>query len=314
MAQRNVNFNLLQIIKDKSERAILIICIGIAFIFWIGTKMAKSYDSAMEVKLDFIPPNAQNILTKKPPEKLKLTLHGNGWGLMFQSFRKTPRLAYRLSQDTLQEFRFQQFNQDLQPNIRGKVDIETIVPDKIALHLDAKVSKRIPIQFNQDITIAAQFLQIAPASIRPDTVVVTGPASVLKNINFGETKAVAFNNLTTRMTDLIAIRPYNNQQVVFEPNAVIYDVIIEQLTEKELEIPIEVIGQTDSLAIYPNRIKVKCTVGLSDYDRLQPTQLKLVVDAANLKTIKAPIILQQQPSFIQSVKYAVDSVSYLVFK
>ena len=316
MSKRNVNFNILQIVKDKSERAILMVCIGIAFVFWIATKMSKSYETDIEIGVKFTPPNENNILTKTPPNKLDVTLKAAGWDLMFQSLkRKKPILNYTLSSDTLQEFRLQQLTRDIKNKLNSDLQISTITPEYIPLILDELVQKRIPIRINSSISVASQYLQTAPISVRPDTILVKGPASVLRKINQWQTAPLAFDQLNTRQTDNIALRSYPNGQVVFEPQAVTYDIIIEQLTERIIEIPIIFAGQQqDSIRIFPNTVKARCTLGLSNYERLSSDQFKIMANASDLTVNKFPLIIKNEPPFTQNITYSIDSVSYLIIK
>ncbi|MGB0862551.1 MAG: CdaR family protein [Saprospiraceae bacterium] len=316
MSKRNVNFNILQIVKDKSERAILMVCIGIAFVFWIATKMSKSYETDIEISVEFTPPSENNILTKTPPNKLDVSLKATGWDLMFQSLKRNePILNYNLSNDTLQEFRLQQLTRDIKNKLTPDIQISTITPEYIPLRLDERVQKRIPIRINSSISVASQYLQTAPISVRPDTILVKGPASVLRKINQWQTAPLAFDQLNTRQTDDIPLRSYPNGQVIFEPQAVTYDIIIEQLTERIIEIPITLTGQQqDSIHIYPNTVKARCTMGLSNYERLSSKQFKIVASIADLTVDKLPLIIKNEPPFTQNITYSVDSVNYLIIK
>lgn len=316
MSKRNVNFNILNIVKDKSERAILMVCIGIAFVFWVATKMSKNYETDIEINVSFTPPTENNILTKTPPQKLDVTLKSTGWNLMFQSLRrKKPTLKYILSSDTLQEFRLQQLTRDIKNELRSDIQISTITPEYIPLVLDERVQKRIPIRVNPLISVASQYLQSAPISIRPDTILIKGPASVLRQINQWETAPLVFDQLKTRQTDDIPLRPFSNGQVVFEPQKVIYDIIVEQLTERIIDVPLVIIGkQQDRIILYPSSIKARCTLGLSNYERLSPEQFKIIVNISNLTSDKLPLIIEKQPPFVQNITYSTDSVHYLLIK
>ena len=316
MSKRNVNFNILNIVKDKSERAILMVCIGIAFVFWIATKMSKNYETDIQISLQFTPPSKNDILTKTPPQKLDVTLKSTGWNLMSQSLkRKKPILNYTLSSDTLQEFRLQQLTRDIKNELRSGVQISTITPEYIPLILDERVQKRIPIVINSHVSVASQYLQSAPISIRPDTILIKGPASVLRKINQWQTAPLTFDQLKTRQTDGITLRPYSNGQVVFEPQKITYDIIVEQLTERIIDVPIVIIGEPqDSIRIFPNSIKARCTLGLSKYERLSSEQFKIMVDISNLTSDKLPLIIKKQPFFTQNITYSTDSVAYLIIK
>ena len=185
---------------------------------------------------------------------------------MFQSMRRRkPKLNYQLSQDSTQVFRLQRLKRDLQLKLRPDVEIGTINPEMIELDIDVKASKRIPIRLENDITYAPQFIETAPKTIKPDTIIVTGPASIIRNIKEWRTTPLELKNLNQRVRDTISIELYANRQVTFEPSYVSYDVITEQITEKILEIPIKPLGNDNSIIFHPTTIKVKCTLGKNEF-------------------------------------------------
>lgn len=319
MSKGQSDFNVLHIIRSRNERAILMVCIGIAFVFWLALKMSNTYDTSLTIPIAFVPPTKDLILKQPPPSQLKATLSGNGWDLLAQYiWRRSPALSYQLTDEATQVFRLQQFSQDVQSKLGEHISIKTLVPEYVSIQLDAKARRRVPIELAQNISIASQFIQTAPTNVQPDTIWAEGPASVLRNITQWQTLPLALNDICQRTTNTIGIKPYPNRQVVFEPSAITYDLIIEQITEKQMSIPISVIGAPDSLWYYPHDLKVSCTIGLSDYDRLHPTDIQLLVDASELPPLPQsnllPIQVQRVPSFVNSVHLEIDSVRYLIIE
>lgn len=314
MSKKRIDFNIWHILSNKSERTILLVCIGIAFVFWIFSKLSKSYETDITVALDFVPPSENNILTTPPPPNLDVTLKGNGWALMSQTlFQKPFKLTYKLEETAFQALRLQLLTRDLKKNLRSSINIGTITPELISLNLDVKASKRIPIELVQNLNIAPQYIEIAPQNIYPDTINVVGPVSVIREIKSWKTITLQANNIRTRIQDTIAIAPYSNPQVTFEPSFVGYDIIVEQITEKTIDIPLMFIGKIDDNAILSaTSVQAKCTIGLSFYDKLTPDLFALVVDLNAVKDGIVPIKFQKTPTFLQNVEYSTKTVQYLV--
>ncbi len=313
MAKRGLDLNIKNILSNKTERAILMICIGIAFVFWIFSKLSKTYDSAIQVKVEYELPNDNSILTKKPPAALDVTLDGTGWNLLLHSMGKRSRkLKYTLSQDTLQEIRLQRLTRDLQLKLGFGVDIGTINPDNIPLVMDVKARKRIPVRLINEISFAKQFVESAPQTISPDTIVIEGPYSIIRNIKEWHTAPLEVDELSFRLRDTISLAQFSNQQVSFKPNYVAYDVLVEQLTEKVIEVPITLSEPNASVMIFPKSIQVKCTIGLSNYEKLSPNQFSLQVDISKSKDGIATIQKVKVPSFLELVKYETLIVNYFI--
>lgn len=313
MAKRGLDLNIRNILSDKTERAILTICVSIAFVFWIFTKLSKTYESSIQVNLEYELPNENNILTKKPPSSLDVTLDGTGWNLLFHSIsRRNPKLKYTLSQDTLQEIRFQRLSRDVKFKLRSGIDIGTIIPDNIPLRMDISAQKRIPVNLVNKVSFAQQFVESAPKTILPDTVIIEGPYSIIRQVNEWYTNPLIIDELSHRLRDTISLASFSNQQVSFKPNYVAYDVIVEQLTEKEIEVPIVLSKPNPNVIIFPKSIKVKCTVGLSNYERLMPNQFSLQVDISEGTNGVAEIKKIKEPEFLKLAKYETLNVNYFI--
>jgi len=314
MSNRKFNFNPIVILRDKSERAILMICMSIAFVFWIAVKMTETYEREIKVNIEFKSPSDNLMLSKVPPNQLIVTVKGSGWDLFWV---KSPNLSYFLTFDDAKEtrvFRQQLFRYDIASQLENKdIEIITLIPEQISLKLDIRTNKRVRVEFKENIKIAPQFTQIGSTVIQPENVLVTGPANEVNKIESWQTEPFEVEGMNKRIKNSIPLQSHPNKQVSFAPQAVTYDIIIEELTEKELILPIELIGDTAGLKIFPNQIRVKCNVGLSNYDRLTADNFSLIIDANNIKDKeRLPIIIQKTPTFIQHVTYEMNSVNYLI--
>ena len=94
---------------------------------------------------------------------------------------------------------------------------------------------------------------------------------------------------------------------------------VEKFTEKTLSVPVEVINLPDSMSLktFPHDIQVTCQVGLSNFEKLQPSMFRMMVDYKEAETgqeKKLKVEMVKQPDFIRSVKYSPRSVEYLIEK
>ena len=80
--------------ETKKDRAILMTCIGIAFVFWVLVKLSQPYTSECEILLDYDLPE-DKVLRETPPEKITATLKGNGWDL-FREYRNNGEREVRI--------------------------------------------------------------------------------------------------------------------------------------------------------------------------------------------------------------------------
>ena len=75
----------------KTDRAILMICISIAFVFWLMTKLSYSYKDSIVVNLEYqIPDN--KVFTNPPAQHLEVDIEGKGWDLLGLAFSNDEKM------------------------------------------------------------------------------------------------------------------------------------------------------------------------------------------------------------------------------
>ncbi len=67
---------------------------------------------------------------------------------------------------------------------------------------------------------------------------------------------------------------------------------------------------------FPNKTTLQIKVGLLEYDSLQASQFKLVVDYKDIQKNKhkLPVKIEQQPDNVNIIKIIPDKVEYLIKK
>lgn len=309
MSKRKFNYHPIHILRNKSDRAILLLCMGIAFVFWLGAKMSERYDASIRIALAFEPPSPRLTLVQSPPPSLEVTLKGTGWQLAAQALkRRPPVLSYALSADTQQVYRLQQLTRDVRAVLPSDISITTITPELIALELDAKASRTIPVSLPYRVTTAEQFILADAPLLTPDSVQLTGPATIIRNIPSWHTDTLAYEELTQSVQGFVGLAPYPNGQVAFGKELLTFQIPVAQLTEKILEVPIQVEGSAaGQWRIFPDRVKIICNLPLHEYELLQKADIQVMVTPVSHAPM-APIVVQRLPATVPSYRLEVDSV------
>ena len=86
----------------KSDRAILVSCISIAFVFWFFTKLSYVYKSTIKIAVEYNV-STDRVLRNLPPETFEMDFEGSGWDLIFLHFRTRKLLIDLDLSDNLQK-------------------------------------------------------------------------------------------------------------------------------------------------------------------------------------------------------------------
>lgn len=308
---------LLAIEMPREDRTLMMICVGISFFFWLLVKLSQVYETGTVVNVLYaIPPG--KAFVHAPPSYAEAGLKGTGWQLIrTYSRRKHLSVRYLISADNNTTITGDLLKADISKQLAySGVNITYVRYTPVSMLLEANDMKVVPISFKQQMHLAKEYHFTKPVALIPDSVAITGPASLLKKIRVWPTELVQIDELKASVTlnvKLSKARP----ELRLATQSVKAIVSVEQMTTKELFLPVTIKNApSDSLRFFPDRIKATCVIGISAYDKLDASDFSLVVDLAQVQLGKgnntAPIIIETMPEGIEHIQLSKKSVEFLI--
>jgi YbbR domain-containing protein len=285
------------------ERAVLMVCIGIALCFWVLNRLSTKFRKTTPVRLEYFTPSGKALRTT-PPQYANVSWQGTGWDLLTGS---EPRIALTVESDSIQTFYLRTIAAQQLGN-----DVFSVSPEQITVEIEDIATKNVPVEAVAALSFWKGFDLADDIQLTPSVITVEGAKSVLENLNSLKTDTLRFQKLkdTIETTIKLAAIPI----LKFSKSEVSAQLAVEQFTEKSLFVPLTIKNAPQRLQIFPNKIKLDCTVALSRYAALSGDNFIAVVDLKNVdvksKNNTVAIVLLQQPSFVRNVKFSPQSVEF----
>lgn len=303
----------------REDRAILMFCIGIALVFWVLVKLSQDdYRVSKAVDIEFnIPDNL--TFSEAPPNDLQVQIKGVGWDLMFDYFaNRRVELYYDLLHADRLNLTLGQLRTDILNRLSSNnLQITEVNYDNINLNLEEKVTWKVPLILQSRFSFSPEYDLEKPVTLEPDSLEITGPASMLDQIDFWETDSLVLTDLkTSQEVDVgLALPP---RELTLSARQVKAKVTVEQFTEKSIFVPLTVKNAPDSIKIFPANVQVRCIVGLTRYDSLTAQVFELVLDLKDVPVSEskttAPIRLARQPEYVQLLNFSPKSAEFFILK
>ena len=301
----------------SSDRLVLGTCIGLALILWLLVKLSEEFVSTREVKIEYLLPQDRSFI-ETPPASVITTVKGSGWTLL-SNYLDQENAIIQFSLPVKPSFTINGsiLKNKIQQRL-GRLNIQDINYDYILLKMDGLDHKRLPIRLNSDLSFATQHQLKTNVKLQPDSIDILGPPSLLDSITEWSTEVLKLTEIKNSFnTNLLLIQPAN-KELKLSPKTINVSAEVEQNTQKDLFIKVQVLNGPDSLNIFPQNIRISCIVGLSNYDRLSANDFVL---EANFKDVSQnstnntlPVNLSKVPSFVKQVKLDKESVEYFLVK
>lgn len=317
-------FKLLVSRQDK-RLAIYLVCVGIATIFWFLNALNKDYtvDLSFPIRYTNLPKN--KILVNEPPKTLKLQVTSHGFTLLRHKLNLTFRpLAFKVNDytkklmETTERSRYtvstKQNLEQIADQLINEIKVIGISPDTIQFIFDRIIDKKVKVKPRVDIEYKKQFQLAGSIKIKPDSIVVSGPQTILDTLAFVQTKPQYFKAASELIQRNLSLEEIEN--LAFNTKRVVLNIPIEQYTESQMMIPVSIENKPDSINVklFPNKVKVTFSVGLSRYSEVIPDDFDFSVnwEEISLKDSRLKINVNEVPPFVNSVKISPEELEYLI--
>ncbi len=314
MSNRTTRFHFVNVFQ--TNKAMLVLCMGIALLVWLFTKLTKTYTTTIDVGITYTTPLAKTFRSE-PSESIAVEVQGEGWQLMNRYLNVTSPTIQLKVQNNTTNINSQQIRQAIAEIIPNNIQITRFSPDNIAIALDLQETKKIPLVAAVESIGSSHYQLALPLQLRPDSITVAGPKTELAKLKNWHTDSISFRNLLDAPQGSIAISKHANKKVQFLMDKVAYSTKIEELTEKTLSIPIKIRNSPDSLQLFPRTVEVICKVGLSRYEDLYENSFEVIADFKNIdlqKAAFAPLNILKSPNGVRVLALKPNKVDFLVLK
>ncbi len=310
---------------------IFLFFLGISTIFWFLNALSEEYTTtiSLPVRYEYNPENKILVRDKKMPDKLSLQVKAYGFSL----------LRYQLSSNIIpltikvNSLNLKQLNQndslnyffltknlsknELSSPISTQIEVLKISPDSIFFQFAKSIRKKIPVEPDVSLELKNQFMLNGKITTTPDSVEIIGPNTIIDTINQFETRNIKIAEAEKTQTRKVEIKTLDN--VTVNPEKVVVRIPIEEFTEIQMRLPIEVKNEPPyrSLQTFPRDVQARFLVALSDYNKVNANDFKVVVDFNEIdKNIgnKLKVSVTKKPDYCRSLELHPQNVEYIIEK
>jgi hypothetical protein len=311
--------------KYQQKILLFLFFVVLSTIFWIIRSLNEEYEADIQypVKYGGMPEN--KVLLSEPPDRLELRVKALGRTILTHKFSyflhplKFDVSSYSLNTagtdssyiltGTAKEALAQELND---------IQILDISPDTLFFRFSEMVTKKVGIKHNIvnfPKIFAKQYMFNGEISFIPDSIIVSGPNSILDTLNCVFTEPLNINNLNDSLERTCLLERID--QVVFSSKKVNLLIPVDKFTELSYLVDINHKNVPDSLVLktFPNSVRITCRVTLSYYDRVSPEMFEPYVDYNDIEksiSSKLKILIQDVPEYIHSLTLYPSSVEFLI--
>jgi hypothetical protein len=271
----------------KTDRAVLIACMGAALLFWVINRMNQTF------RVEYLVPVTYQLtpgmtLKSAPPDMIRVLVLGKGWTLFAKEFRRGDIHLTLPVEGSGKEIIItsSQLKNRLMQEIGQQVDILNISVDQITLLPDKEIHKEVDLVVHADILCIKGFQLSAPIELNHTKIGITGPQHLVDSIDSWDTDTLIVENASQSDVFSIDIKKHPNRLVQFDFDKVKASVRVEQSTEKRFLVKLAESQIPPGYRIFPDIINVTCNVALSHYQQASIHDFEIVLNLPENTALK----------------------------
>lgn len=312
--------------KFNKNSLIFLFFLFISSLFWLLNELNKDAVSDIKFPVRYLNLIDDKVLVNDLPSILIIRIQASGYTLL--KYKLSTKLVPLTLDMKSYVFRQKKNSSEfflLTSDLHGRFErrfsdemkILEILPDTLNFRFDEMVHKKLPVIPNISYSLARQYLLIDKISTYPDSIVVSGPASILDTLKGISTVYKSYNDLKSSVSEQVDLT--TPPKVLFSHEQVELSIPVEQFTEASFKVPIRAGNLPDSLILrtFPNQVTLTCVSGLGTYDNISSDLFWVEVDYESIQSTtgnKLKVHVESYPEFVQSVRIHPTYVDFIIEK
>ena len=272
-----------------NRRNIHIVAAAILFgiLVWLSVAMRDEYQVSVEAPLS-IEDVPQDWAIKTPiPSTVQLRFRADGWRLA--GLLLGPEIQLIFSYSSLESGNTAITSGDVADKIGLRTGIQLIAvkPDSIRVAIDPIAMKRVAVEPDYLIAFRDGYGQVGNATVEPESVTISGAASIVEHILSWPTIQTTFDDVRVPVERDIPLESSSMYNLTFSTSAVRMKIDVQPIAEKVFSgLPVRVLSvpPTHEVILIPPKVEIVVRGGIEQLSQLTLSQFHVWIDYESIRT------------------------------
>lgn len=293
--------------------------VAVAALLWLVIKLSANYVVTEPLTLNMKDAPSDLIITNET-QKINVTLSTSGFELLNYYFKPSSRRKVDISLEEVPLHKDSEGTYSFSSSFaKEKVaKFLTIEPNEVSfddnriiLNMEQLDSIRVKVTPNLQLSYEKQYNRHGKIQVNPDFVTIYGPKNKLKSIDNVYTQSVEIKNINSNID--IDVPLQLDEMINTNNKNVNIKVFVEKYTEAIANVKINNTSQK-KLRLFPDKVKVKYIVSLTDYNIINDKSFVINIDTADIlpENNLLPVYLVDYPNNTKITSIEPKEVEYII--
>ncbi len=246
-----------------------------SILLWGSISLSNDYYATVSIPVKLVNFPVGYTSGSKIPRDISVKLKGEGWKLVSVNLGAKPEYNVSVKPDSGKQmvnlYNYLVENQWLSSDI----EVIDISPDTLSFVVEKVISKKVKIVPNLDLSFKIGYGNATEAKIFPDSTMVFGPATKIKELKEIKTEKIKFTSLDEKKDISVSLMPATG--ISYADNNIQVHLNVQKIVEKDFsDLLVEVfdVPRDRNVVLLPNKVTVGIRGGIDILGRLDKEKLE----------------------------------------
>lgn len=252
----------------QERMVVFTVSLILALCLWLMVNLSRDYNLNIQLPISLGAVPEDRALAEDLPETATVSVMGQGWQLI-NIYNNPPLINIDVSDDEVNLYA--QVQQQMNSI---NINVQKVQPLILSLDLEERVTKKVPVRPIVKVSFEDQYYFTEPPSIQPDSITISGAASLLRDIHSWPTDSVHFTDISQSFSRPVELKD-RSELISLSQSQVIYNATVAQFTEGETEVKItgRNLPEGRHVNFSPASINIKYIVPVMEFQQVDDKQL-----------------------------------------
>jgi hypothetical protein len=293
--------------------------LGFSTIIWVFVQFSKQYTTVIELPVSYVNLPKDKILLENSPKYLDLRIQDKGFNIaIYKFFPKVLNIDLSEAEplDGQLVYNLELHKEAIFSKLRIDYENAGFLQENLKIDFQQRTVKRVPINSKINTGFSVGYSALDKIKLQPDSITVSGPENILDTLRQVNTKALKIGNINKDLEGRIKLDKSNLGTVTFYQDEVSYSQRTDKFTEGKVEIPIEMINVPENMnaVIFPKEVIVYYQVSLHEFDKVKPSNFKVIVDFKNSVDSDGYLLAQivKHPDIVNNLRLNENRILFVI--
>lgn len=308
----------------KSKTKSVLIFIVISVFLWFLTKLSKPYQDHIQLEVSYTNLPSGKMLRNELPKWVDVNIEATGFKLLYTKLFQ-PKIEINLRGMVLNNedsfvLDFNDQKNKIEDQLSKFMKIKFFDSPQVQVYFDNLETKLVKVEPRVSISYKDNYDAYGLPQLNPDSVLVSGPKSILDTLKRVETEVLVITDLNNNLERNLALTGRNEyKDLSFQTDQVNYLLRVREFTEEMVSVPFTIKNKpvNEDFNTFPNTVEISFRVALEDYEKINKNLFVVECDFElsnenNLNFLVPKVI--SSPAYLKDVQLKTEKIDFFITK